>query len=296
MPAVMTERMQRWLTVSTAIVGSAATAAVAAVALGVVLWDRHTARAIDRLPASSSATDSPAPAVFARGQLAELPAPVVRYFELVLTPGQPVITRARIRWEGEFLIAPGRPWSPFTAEQHYAVRPPGFVWDARIRMVPLVPTRVRDAYVDGTGMLEARVAALIPVAYTGGTPEMAAGELSRFLGEAVWLPTALLPAAGVRWDAIDDSTARATLTDRGTTVSLDVHFGAGGEIVRVSTLRHRAVNGTLVLTPWSARVGGYRRVHGMLIPGSGEAEWVLPNGSLPYWRGRPVDVQYELAR
>jgi hypothetical protein len=261
-----------------------------------VLWDRDTARAIDRLAAPSSANAIATPAVYTREQLAGLPAPVVRYFELVLTPGQPLITRARIRWEGEFLIAPGRPWSSFTAEQHYAVQPPGFVWDARIRMIPLIPTRVRDAYIEGTGMLEARVAAIFPVAHAGGTPEMAAGELSRHLGEAVWLPTALLPAAGVRWDAIDDSTARATLTDRGISVSLDVHFGAGGEIVRVSTLRYRDVNGTFVLTPWSARVGEYRRVHGRMIPDAGEAEWTLPDGPRPYWRGRPVDVQYKLAR
>jgi hypothetical protein len=33
----------------------------------------------------------------------------------------------------------------------------------------------------------------------------------------------------VRWDRIDDRTSRATLTDRGTKVSMEVRFGDGRE-------------------------------------------------------------------
>jgi hypothetical protein len=53
---------------------------------------------------------------------------------------------------------------------------------------------------------------LITVVDQRGTPEPAQVELMRYLAKAVWYPTTLLPRQGVRWDLIDEATARASLT------------------------------------------------------------------------------------
>jgi hypothetical protein len=98
------------------------------------------------------------------------------------------------------------------------------------------------------------------------------------------------------WSAIDDSTARATLSDRGVSVSVEFHFAPGGEVVRTMALRHRDVNGTLVLTPWVAYSSGYARVDGMRIPLLGAVEWLTPEGRLPYWRGRITRAEYDVGR
>jgi hypothetical protein len=278
-----------------AAVGGIAVGAMAAAAIGAVRWNRATARMLDRLTVAPSDAAGAPPARFSPEDLTGLPAPVARYFAFALTPGQPLIRSARVRWEGEFRSAPNAGWNRFTAVQHFTVRPPGFVWDATIRMMPLVSVRVRDAYVAGEGVMLGKVAALVPVADQRGTPEMAAGALSRYLGEAVWLPTALLPSAGVSWAPVDDTTARATLTDGATTVSADFHFARGGEIVGISMTRYRDVNGRGLLTPFEARLrGGYRRVSGMMVPADGEVAWLLPEGRFAYWRGRPADVEYDL--
>jgi hypothetical protein len=47
-----------------------------------------------------------------------------------------------------------------------------------------------------------------------GTPEIAQGELMRFLAEAAWYPTALLPSQGVQWKAIDDFSAKGNFEGR----------------------------------------------------------------------------------
>jgi len=103
-------------------------------------------------------------------------------------------------------------------------------------------------------------------------PEAASASLVRYLAEAAWLPTALLPSENLTWAPIDDRSARATLTDATTRVSLDVHFGAQGEIVSVSTLRHRDENGVLVLTPWGGRYRDYTSIQGMMIPMAADVE------------------------
>ena len=60
-----------------------------------------------------------------------------------------------------------------------------------------------DAQVDGAWW--SREAADL----LGALGEVAQGELMRFFAEAAWYPTALLPSQGVRWQAVDDTSARA---------------------------------------------------------------------------------------
>jgi hypothetical protein len=88
--------------------------------------------------------------------------------------------------------------------------------------------------------------------------------------------------------------ARATLTATGLQVSLDFHFGHDGFIERVySASRPRIVGREAIGTPWQGRFGDYAERGGMVIPHSGEVEWLLPTGPQPYWRGRITGAAYE---
>jgi hypothetical protein len=281
----------RWIKGFAAVTAGLAGSTLAAVAIGNLVWKRKTARAVRRLASESPASSL---GVFSRDQLTGLPAPVVRYFETVLTPGQRLIRSARIEHAGTFRGGLDEPWSPFTSVQHFSARPPGFVWDAAIHLAPLLTVRVRDSYVGGTAGMHGKIAALIPVVDQSGGETLNAGALHRLLAEMVWMPTALLPGQGVTWSPIDDSTARATLGDSGTTVWLDVHFNRAGEIVRVATpARYRDVEGTAVPTPWEGTFGSYEEVDGLRVPREGEVEWILPEGRLAYWRGRIVRSTYD---
>ena len=282
-----------WGLVAAAVVGGGAAVLTAALAGGARSWNRATARTLEQLGrAASSRPPGPAatPARYDPTQLTGLPPPVIRYFTLALTPGQPLVRRVRLTHEGTFARERGR-WVPFTSTEDFTASPPGFVWDARIRMAPLVVAYVRDSYVAGEGVMHGAIAGLATIVDQRGTPEMGSGALLRYLAEAAWFPTALLPSEGVRWEPVDDFTARATLGDSGVTVSMDAHFGRGGELERVSAVRYRDVKGTPVLTPWVGRFSSYARVEGMMVPTEGEVGWVLPDGWAPYWRGRTVKTE-----
>jgi hypothetical protein len=259
--------------------------------LGALFWDRETARAIDRMAERSVQAESAEAIRFSPAMLEGLPPPVARYFAFAITPGRPLVRRARFSQAGEFSINPGV-WKPFTAVEYFSVHPPGFVWDATIRSLPLLPVRVRDSYLAGQGSMRGALAGLVPVVEQRGTPEVAAGSLVRYLAEAAWLPTALLPCEGISWTPIDDTNARAGLTDGPTSVWLDVRFGSSGEIVTVSTMRHRDVKGAPVLTPWAGHFHDYESKDEMMIPLGGEVEWILPDTHVPYWRGEIVEATY----
>jgi hypothetical protein len=269
-----------------------ATGAAGAALVGRSVWSRDTAREVARL---KRAEPLPRRRTFEPEDLRGLPDPVRRYFEFALKPGQPLVRRARIEHVGEFRTGFDSGWSPFWSIQHYRSTPPGFVWDACMRMAPFGTVRVRDSYSGGHAVMLGKVAALFPVADRRGSRELASGALHRFLAESVWLPTALLPGDGLVWQDVDRSIARATLSDSGHSVSVDFHFGDSGGIVRVEGERYRDVNGRSVRTPFVGVFEDYDDVAEMRIPTEGEVEWDLPEGRLSYWMGRVVSVAYDFA-
>lgn len=269
--------------------------ATGAIAYGASRWEAGTedlrAKLLAaRLPASTATYDA--------REIESLPPPVRRYFHAVLQDGQPVVTAARFSHEGEFNMGETRAkWSRFTSTQVALTRPIGFDWDGHISILPGLGVFVHDAYIAGKGVLHAELHGLVTVADISGTPEVAHGELIRYLAESAWYPTALLPSQGVRWEAIDDMSARATLADGTTVVSLDFRFDPEGLISSVrSAARHRAVNGVLIATPWQGRFWSYEIRDGMHIPLEGEVAWELPDGPWPYWRGRIKEIAYDFAR
>jgi hypothetical protein len=255
-------------------------------------WRSATEALVARLQQTVSRGDR---AIYSGEELAALPPPVARYLRTVLRDGQRIPRRARIEQRGTFAVKPTPDgWRPFTAVQQFAARPAGFVWDARIRMAPGLDFLVRDAFVDGTGSMYGTVMGVVPVVNVHGTPDIAAGALVRYLAEAVWMPTALLPSQGVSWASLDDTSARATLTAGSTTVSLDFFFDADGLVERIySPARGRDVQGTSVPTPWEGRWLEHGERGGVRVPIRGEVAWILAEGRMPYWRGEIVGVTYD---
>lgn len=283
--------IESWGRIAAGLAGGALLLTVGAFAQARRGWRQATDALVGELRAGADRAGA-APALDPPAAPADLPPPVARYFAFALGSEAPVRV-ARIMHAGTFRTRPGGRASPFTSIQTISVRPRGFVWDAAIAMLPPVPVRVRDTYLDGAAGIEGRVGGLIPVVHQSGTPELAAGALARWLGEAVWLPSALLPGDGLAWEAIDDRSARATLTDRGTAVAMVAHFGPAGEIVRITADRYRDVGGRGVLTPWVIELGDHARTGGMMVPMTGSVGWELPEGRFEYWRARIVDIAYE---
>lgn len=220
--------------------------------------------------------------------LGGLPESVRRYLAHAIPEGQLLPSLVVLEQRGEMRLPGG--WRRFSARSHVRRNPPGFVWDARVDMLPLVSAWVRDGYVSGQGCMDAALAGLIPLISAPPSAEVTAAALQRYLAEGPWAPASLLPLAGVAWTPVDDSTARATLADGATQVSVDFHFRAGGEIDQVVADRYRSVDGRQVLTRWIGRFSDYREFAGMRIPGRGVVGWAPGNAWDPYWRGQILSV------
>jgi hypothetical protein len=268
---------------------------VGLVAYGHLRWKSATATLAARLVA---ARIPPQTKLFSFSELAGLPAPVQRYFRAALVDRLRIVTDVAITQTGAFNRSETTAvWKPFTATQRVITRRPGYFWDARVRMFPGVAVRVRDAYAAGEGILQAAVLGLFSVADGHDSGELAKGELMRFLAEAVWYPTALLPSQGVRWEAADAHSARATLDDGTVTVTLLFRFDAEGLIDTVrAEARGRVEGASVVQMPWECRLWNYAKRAGMHVPLEGEVAWIHSDGAKPYWRGKITTLAYEFAK
>ena len=234
-------------------------------------------------------------------ELEGLPAPVQRYFRAVLTDGQPIIAAATIEMAGTInMSATAALWKPFTSQQRVVTcaggARPGFLWDARVDMFPGVPAHVLDSYIAGQGQLIARLLGLFTVAHAHGGGELARGEFLRYFAEAAWYPTALLPSQGVRWQAVDDASANATLGDGPITATLLCRFNDAGLIASVhAASRGAGVGPDMLMLPWDCALSDYQPHNGMLLPMTGEAAWMRPEGRMAYFVGHVKTFSHRFA-
>jgi hypothetical protein len=282
----------RWIALALALL---ALAAAATRWFGAWRWSRLTSDLVARLEAARSA---PTPAHYDEArELAGLPPPVQRFFKATLKNGAPIVAATTVRHQGTFNLSEGsEQWKPFTSTQHVVTRRPGFVWDGRVSMVPGLAVHVHDAYVAGEGILHPAIGGLFTLVDLRGGGDVAQGELMRFFAEAAWYPTALLPSQGVRWDAVDDGSAKATLSDGSITLTLLFRFTKDGDMASVrAESRGRTVQGRVTPTPWEGQWSRHAERDGMRVPLSGEVAWLTPEGRRPYWRGTITELRYEFA-
>lgn len=230
--------------------------------------------------------------------LAGLPAPVRRYLNRVLPAGRRSLQLVRYEQAGMLRggMGDGR-WMPFTATQVTAPESMEFIWSARVAMAPLLHLQVTDGLVRGIGSGKVALLSAVPVASAVGGMQMNSGALHRFLAEAVWYPTALLPSAALSWAPIDDRRALATLSNGRSTVSLEFRFNADDEVIGIYTPgRWRSLGGRYELAAWEGKFRSYRRHQGVLVPTEGEVGWYSRDEWRPVWRGTVVAASLRFRR
>ena len=197
----------------------------------------------------------------------DLPAPVARYYRAI-TPGSgdqiPVIDSAVISTRGRIRVAgitfPTR--FRFTHEagqgyRHYA--------EATLFGWPIM--KINERYLDGQARME------LPVGVIENEPKVDMAANLGLWGESIWLPPIFLSDPRVRWEAIDDTTARLIVPFEEGEDSFTVFFDPEtGLIDHLQAMRYKgAADAEKVL--WINEVLGWAEFHGLLVPSPAAVTW-----------------------
>jgi hypothetical protein len=224
-----------------------------------------------------------------------LPPPVARYLNHALSTEKRRLVVARYRQVGTLRTdTRSERWMNFTASQVISPSLSEFVWDARVSVIPLLHLRVIDSFVGGCGAGQVALLSAVPIGSAGGTMEMNSGSLHRFLAEAVWYPTALLPSSALSWEPVDDARALATLTHSAISVSLEFRFNQRDEVESIYIPgRWGSFDGGYKQVAWEGKFRDYAKRDGLLVPTRGEVGWYTDGDWGSVWRGSVVSAKLE---
>jgi hypothetical protein len=262
--------------------GVAAAAAGGLVGAAIVHRRRFLRRIDTEIRALLSKAAPPAAAEIEEADLEALPEPVQRYLRFAGVVGRRPIRQVQLVQSGAFRLGPDQDWRALSATEYYTSYPPAFIWSADIAAAPMLSFKVRDCYLDGYGAILGKLGGALTVVDESG-PGIDQGAALRFLNEMVFFPTAFL-ADYVRWEPIDERSARVFLKHPNGEVSAICEFAEDGRMTNFIALRYYmgADDAAGRLAEWQTPFGEYARVDGFRIPAEGAGLWRLEAGDFEY--------------
>ncbi len=224
---------------------------------------------------------------FQKEQLDSLPEPVQRYFNHILKEGQPYISYARIKHEGQFKADLKKGWMNIKGEQYATTEKPGFIWKGTTAMFV-----ARDMYISDQGRLIVSLFSVYNIVDAKGKETYDIGEILRWLGESILYPTNFLPNERLQWFPIDCNTAKLTFNYNGLSLFFKITVNEIGEITEMETKRYF---GEKNLETWIIKAADYKELNSVIIPTVFDVLWRLDKGDFSYAKFNITEVEYDKA-
>ncbi|WP_191858944.1 ferric reductase-like transmembrane domain-containing protein [Hanstruepera ponticola] len=207
--------------------------------------------------------------------------------------GKQLISNVYLTQELQLKLKPEQTsWSNGTAEQYFTVQPPAFNWNINTEMNAILSVAGRDKFKDGKGEMTIKLLSLIPVANAKNDEKVNQATLQRYLAEIVWFPSASM-SKYIKWETIDDNSARATMEYKGTKGSGVFHFDINGNFEKFVAMRYQDSNNDQP-TKWTVTATKTEERNGIKIPVECEASWELESGKWTWLKLKITDIQYNV--
>lgn len=220
-------------------------------------------------------------------QILTLPAPVQRYFKLVLKDRSPYVRTARVAHSGTFKANRSLRWSTIKGVEYFTTSPPAFVWRGKTAFFTAV-----DMFIKEKGSLVVTILSLVRIVDGSGW-QYDQGELLRWLGESVWFATNLLPSQKLRWEPVDELTATLVFTHLGLVLKYLVTFDSAGHLTQLECKRYMDKTH---LETWIGRMSNYQERNDVLIPLTVEASWKLPAEEFSYAKFTVDKIDFNISK
>ncbi len=194
-----------------------------------------------------------------------LPDPAQRYFRYMIREGTPLVTAVEIEMKGELGLgtATNPTYRDMRAQQ--LLSPPyGLVWDVKAGAL-----RGSDVVTPETSWTRFWLYNVIPVVRVGGAVDHHRSAFGRVIAEAaLWVPASLLPSSLVRWEEVDQTTARAIVTFAGFEQAVNITVAADGRPTRVVIPRWSNENPEKVFReqPFGGELSDFKAFGGYTLP------------------------------
>lgn len=219
-----------------------------------------------------------------------MPLPVQKWLKQSNSIGRERIISTRTKQDITLRLKQDQAWMKGQVEQYFRIDDPGFIWYADIQMAPLFHISGRDQYIDGHGHMLIKALSLLTVA-DGQGKEIDQGTLLRYLAEIMWSPSAALNEY-ITWEAINDTSAKATMSYKGVTASGIFTFNEQGEVLSFEAERYGEFDGEYRLETWTCVIQDHQEFNGINVPSQGDLIWKLDSGDFHWYHFVVRELEY----
>lgn len=223
--------------------------------------------------------------------LTNLPEPVKKWLRNSGAIGKPYISYGKVDQIAELQMKPEQDnWLKATAIQYTTIDNPAFIWSVDVKMNNFVNFQGRDKFDEGKGEMLIKLNSLLNIVNERGE-KLDEGTLQRYLGEMVWFPSLAL-SPYITWKQIEENTAKATMTYKGTSGSGTFYFNSSGDIIKFSALRYKGNEKDAKRYNWEMNILDYKTFEGIKVPAKMTSTWKLEDKDWTWLKMEVTNIKY----
>lgn len=232
-----------------------------------------------------------ATAILSEADIQHLPPPVQRYLRYSNVIGKPKPNNMYVMFEGQ-MHSKGKDWFSFTSEQYNFFDEPTRLFFMKAKMFGItVPGYHR--YQQQTALMNIKLFGLIDIVKIKDE-NLAKGETVTVFNDMCLMAPGFLVDKRIAWEPMNDTTAKATLSNGAIKVSAVLYFNQQGQLIDFIS-NDRYETNTKQWLPFSTPVSEYKTINNMNLISYGEAVWHYPDSAFVYGKFRTMKIEYNVS-
>lgn len=221
------------------------------------------------------------------------PEPVARYVSWALRENRNPVESVQIRHAGRIRYGKTGRWMNMNGKAFFSLAVPGFVWNAKIAYAPGIWLEGFDYYVHNEAGMNFNLLSVFPLDNTNDE-KIKPLSLFRYLASTPLFPMIHGFSHFIRWENVDDSTAKAIIQYNDQSVEAIARFDGRGWIESIEACRKtHPGTGRPVPGHFASRFSEYADVGGYRIPMQIASDLILPDGERVYAEYAITGVEFD---
>mgnify|MGYP006879620393 CR=1 FL=1 len=185
-------------------------------------------------------------------------------------------------------------WMNAQATQYFTTEPPAFNWSVNLKMNSFLDVVGRDKFENGKGEMTIKLFSLFSIANAKNNDKVNQAALQRFLAETCWFPSATL-SSYIKWEYIDDYSAKANIEYNRTKGSGIFHFDENGNFKKFVAMRFKDAMDAEP-TEWTVTAIKNEIRNGIMVPIECEVNWKLKDSNWTWLKLKITDIKYNIQK
>jgi hypothetical protein len=206
------------------------------------------------------------------------PEPVARYVFWSYAENPNPVDCVHVQYTGRIRYGRMGRWMKVNGGALFSLVAPAFIWHAKVTYAPGIWIEAFDYYVHHEAGMNFNLFSFLPLD-NANTGEIRGSSLFRYLACTPLFPMIYRSSGFIRWETVDDMTAKAIIHDPDLSVDAIARFNGRGWIESISTRQKiHPETGRPVPGLFASRFSGYAEVGGYRIPTRVASEMIMPHG------------------